>query len=167
MISLKITDTKFFMNQLLCSETFDNFLLLEASITKDATFIINGHINPSFYSPEEREEAGLCEYTILPYSKLRPVCYQLIRGKHTPVCFKFVLMLSPDNTANVLAQSLSGYYLHDITGIYLNISFQNGQLNLTTGISYTIFATDRTLEQEWDLLLQKFLFRHNISFDKP
>ena len=76
-------------------------------------------------------------------------------------------MLSPDNTANVLAQSLSGYSLHDITGIYLNISFQNGQLNLTTGISYTIFSTDRTLEQEWDLLLQKFLFRHNISFDKP
>ena len=35
-----VCDIKTFMNQLLCSELFDNFLLAEASIAKDATFHI-------------------------------------------------------------------------------------------------------------------------------
>ena len=166
MIALKLTDTKAFMNQLLCSDTFDHFLMPEASITKDASFTIDGHINPSFYSAEERTENGLSELTILPYARLRPVCYQLIRGRHTPVSFKFVLMLSPQNTANVLARSDSSYQPSDISGIFLNLSFQNGQLSLTTGISYAIFSTDRTLEHEWDSLLKKFLTKHGISYEE-
>lgn len=166
MIALKLTNTKSFMNQLLCSEMFDHFLLPEATITKDASFTINGHIHSSFYSQAEQEEEGLLGYTILPYARLRPICYQLIRGKHTPVSFKFVLMLSPENTANVLARSSSSYTANDINGIFLNLSFQNGQLYLTTGISYAIFAADHTLEQEWDMLVQKFLAKHGTAYEE-
>ena len=146
MIALKLTDIKSFMNQLLCSDTFDHFLLSEASITKDATFTIDGHINAAF--------------------KLRSVCYQLIRGRQTPLFFKFVLMLSPQNTANVLARSGSSYLPSDISGIFINIIFQNGTLHLTTGISYTVFSTDRGLEHEWNLLIKKFLTKHAIPYDE-
>ncbi len=166
MIALKLTDIKSFMNQLLCSDTFDHFLLSEASITKDATFTIDGRINAAFYSEEEREEAGLSGLAILPYSKLRSVCYQLIRGRQTPVFFKFVLMLSPQNTANVLARSGSSYLPSDISGIFINIIFQHGTLHLTTGISYTVFSADRGLEHEWNLLIKKFLTKHAISYDE-
>ena len=166
MISLTINDTKSFMNQLLLSDLFDHFLLQEAVITKDAAFTITGRIHPSFYSREERESEGLIDYDILPYARLRPVCYQLIRGKYTPVHFKFVLLLSPANTANVLAQSASSFTAKDITGIYLNIVFQNGQLHLTTGVSYAVFSTDRLLEQEWDALIRKFLSNHAVAFEE-
>lgn len=166
MIALKLTEKKEFMNQLLCSEIFDHFLLPEASIHKDASFTIDGHLNPSFYSREELEEEGLTDAGILPYSRLRPVCYQLIRGNRTPVSFKFVLMLSPQNMANTLARSDSSFTVSDISGIFLNLAFQNGQITLTTGISYNIFSTDRTLEREWDLLVQKFLNKHAISFEE-
>lgn len=166
MIALKLTDIKTFMNQLLCSEIFDNFLLPEATISKDATFHIDGHINASFYSAEEQEEQGLTDYQILPYSKLRPTCYQLIRGKHTPVYFKFILMLSPENTANTLARSESGFTANDVKGIFLNLTYQNGLLALTTGISYAIFSTNRTLEREWDVMLKKFLDKHGVEFEE-
>lgn len=166
MIALKLTDKKTFMNQLLCSEIFDHFLLSEASISKDATYHIDGRLNASFYSKEEREEQGLSHLDILPYSKLRPVCYQLIRGSRTPVSFKFILMLSPENTANTLARSESSYVPNDIGGIFLNLAFQNGQITLTTGISYAIFSMDRTLDREWDALIKKFLQKHTISFEE-
>lgn len=166
LIALKITDKKTFMNQLLCSEIFDHFLLSEASVCKDATYTIDGHINASFYSKEEREELGLSHLDILPYSKLRPVCYQLIRGSHTPVSFKFILMLSPENMTNTLARSESSYAPNDIGGIFLNLSFQNGQITLTTGISYAIFSPDHTLDREWDELIKKFLQKHAISFEE-
>lgn len=166
MIALKLTDIKTFMNQLLCSEIFDNFLLAEATISKDATFHIDGHLNPSFYSLEEIEESNLTGYDILPYSRLRPTCYELIRGKHTPVYFKFILMLSPKNLANTLARFDAGFTTQDVSGIFINLTFQNGQLTLTTGISYRTFLPGHTLEQEWDLMLKKFLNKHMISYEE-
>ncbi len=166
MIALQLTDVKTFMNQLLCSDTFDHFLLPEASVTKDAAFTIDGRIHPSYYSKEELEESGLCGQDILPYAMLRPTCYQLIRGRRTPVSFKFVLTLSPANTANVLSRSESSFTLSDIKGFYINLTYQNGQLTLTTGISYAIFSAERTLEHEWDRLVQKFLTKHSISYEE-
>ena len=162
MIALRLSDKKTFMNQLLCSEIFDRFLLLEASVAKEATFSIDGRINASLYTKEELDEQNLSDAKILPYAKLRPICYQLIRGSHTPVSFKFILMLSPQNTANTLLHSESGFTESDIKGIFLNLTFQNGQLLLTTGISYASFSMDHTLDQEWDLLVKKFLDRKSV-----
>lgn len=166
LIALQLTDVKTFMNQLLCSELFDRFLLSEASITKDATFTVNGHINPAFYSGEELETEGLTGLDILPYSRLRPVCYQLIRGKHTPVSFKFVLTLSPENMKHTLARSDSSFTDNDVKGIFINLAFQNGRLTLTTGISYILFSTDRTLDHEWDGLIKKFLAKNSVSYEE-
>lgn len=166
MIALKLTDKKTFINQLLCSEIFDHFLLSEAAIAKDATFTIDGHINPSFYSKEELEEQNLSKGSILPYSILRPICYQLIRGSRTPVYFKFILMLSPENMANTLARSESGFTPNDVKGIFINLTFQNGTMILTTGISYTIFSTNHILDQEWDRLIQKFLNKNAVTYEE-
>lgn len=166
MISLKLTDIKTFMNQLLRSETFDNFLLAEASISKGATFSIDGHVNPSFYSKEELDVQGLSERSILPYAMLRPACYQLMRGSRAPVSFKFILTLSPENMANTLARSESGLTAGDVTGMLLNISFQNGQLFMTTGISYASFYGGHTLDREWDSMARKFLAKHGILFEE-
>ncbi len=166
MIALRLSDKKTFMNQLLCSEIFDRFLLLEASVAKEATFSIDGRINASFYTKEELDEQNLSDAKILPYAKLRPICYQLIRGSHTPVSFKFILMLSPQNTANTLLHSESGFTESDIKGIFLNLTFQNGQLLLTTGISYASFSMDHTLDQEWDLLVKKFLNKYAVAFEE-
>ena len=138
----------------------------EASVAKEATFSIDGRINASFYTKEELDEQNLSDAKILPYAKLRPICYQLIRGSHTPVSFKFILMLSPQNTANTLLHSESGFTESDIKGIFLNLTFQNGQLLLTTGISYASFSMDHTLDQEWDLLVKKFLNKYAVAFEE-
>ena len=55
---------------------------------------------------------------------------------------------------------------NDISAVFLNIRFQNGELTVTTGISYRIFSTDKTLEHEWDTLLKRFLTKNQISFDE-
>lgn len=52
MISIELTDTKDFMNKLLRTEIFDNFLLQEAVITKAASYVIDGHLKKGFYSPQ-------------------------------------------------------------------------------------------------------------------
>jgi len=49
MTALKISNVKEFMNILLLSETFDHFLLSEASITTFATMILDGQFLRRFF----------------------------------------------------------------------------------------------------------------------
>ena len=166
MLALELTDIKDFMNKLLRSEIFDHFLLQEGVITSAASYVIDGHINKGFYSAEELEELGLADCTCLPYSMLRTQCFDLIKGKKTPSSFKFVLMLSPKNLARTLSSIQSSFTGNDITGVFLNIRYQNQLLSLTTGIWYNIFSVDKTLDNEWDRLVRQFLKKHEIAFEE-
>ena len=166
MISLELTDTKDFMNKLLRSEIFDHFLLQEALITSAATYTINGQITKGFFSEEEIASLSLEGCRFLPFSTLRGNCFDLIKGKKTPSAFRFVFLLSPSNMAKTIASVGSSFQPSEITGMYLNIKYQNQLLSLTTGIAYNVFSTDKTLENEWDKLVMKFLKQHDIPFDE-
>lgn len=166
MVALELTDIKEFMNKLLKSETFDHFLLQEAIITGAASFVIDGHLHKGYYTTEEIEELQLTDCSSLPFSMLRGSCFDLMKGKRTPSYFKFVFLLSPENLSRTLATVSSSYTVNDITGVYLNLKYQNQQLVLTTGISYRIFSTDKSLETEWDKLIQRFLTQNGIAFEE-
>lgn len=166
MIALELTDIKDFMNKLLRSEIFDHFLLQEATITGGATYTLNGQITKGFYSEEEIEELHLTGCRFLPFSMLRGNCFDLIKGKKTPSAFRFVFLLSPENMLKTITSVGSSYKPADVTGMYINLKFQNQLLSLTTGIAYNIFSTDKTLENEWDKLVVKFLKQHEIAFEE-
>ena len=166
MIALELTDIKDFMNKLLRSEVFDHFLLQEATITSSATYTINGQITKGFFSEDEIEELHLEGCRFLPFSMLRTNCFDLIKGKKTPSAFRFVFLLSPKNMEKTIASVGSSYNPADVTGMYINLKYQNQLLSLTTGIAYNIFSTDKTLESEWDKLVMKFLKQHEIEFEE-
>lgn len=165
MLSIQITDVKDFMYQLLKTDLFDHFLMMEAVITSSVTYHLDGHLNTSFYSDEELEISGLSGLSVAPFSLLRDNCYELIKGKRTPSFFKFVFMLSPDNLKNTLAHMKSAFTENDISAVFLNLHFQNQVLTCTTGVSYKIFSPDRSLETEWDNLVCRFLKNHGISYE--
>lgn len=164
MISIELTDTKDFMNKLLRTEIFDNFLLQEAVITKAASYVIDGHLQKGFYSSTELEENGIAGYSILPFRMLRTNCFDLIKGRQTPSSFKFVFLLSPENMEHTLSSLHSAFTVSDISGFFINIRYQSQLLTLTTGISYNIFSADKTLDSEWDKLVMKFLANNDINF---
>lgn len=166
MIALELTDIKDFMNKLLRSKTFDHFLLQEAVITSGATYTINGQITKGFYSEEELVELHLEGYRFLPFSMMKTNCFDLIKGKKTPSAFRFVFLLSPENMEKTLNAVDSSYKPADVTGMYINLKYQNQLLSLTTGIAYNIFSTDKTLENEWDKMVVKFLKQHEIAYDE-
>ncbi|MGN0141005.1 MAG: DUF5721 family protein [Roseburia sp.] len=166
MIALNLPEIKDFMNKLLCSETFDHFLIKEAVIKTAATWSLDGGLNQEFYSSEELKELGYEELSFLPFGALRPQCFDLIKGKRTPAYFRFVFLLSPANLSRTLESLQSSYTPADISGVFLNLKFQNGQLLLTTGISYRIFSVDKSLEHEWDNLVKRFLKNNGIVFEE-
>lgn len=171
MISFKINDVKSFMLQLLsdADHTFDSFLLSEAVITTYNTFHIDGHINKDFFTTDDTSdtESDTSESTYSTWKMLKPICFSLIKGKRTPLNFKFVFLLSPDNTLKFLKQTdLIDSFAEDmIHGLILNIKYDGASLCATTATSLRTFTLDKSLEHEWDSMVQKFFHAHNIEFD--
>lgn len=164
MKSFLLKDHRQFMNQLLKSEVFDHFLLSEAAVHGAVSYRVDGHINREFFDADELEE--LAEYgEYIPFSHFRPVCYELIRGKRTPVYLKLVFLLSPANAGRTIASADCGLSARDVGGMFLNFVFKDGVMTFTSGISYRTFTTDRTLDLAWDALVARFLAKNNIAFD--
>ena len=164
MISLKITHTKDFMNKLLLSEVFDAFLVKEASITTFFTLHLEGRRNKDFYTSEEWEE--LHEHTeCARWSELKPLCLQMIKGKKTPVSFKFIFKLSLKNTEKFLKQTGLSLAEHDISGLFLHILFEQGCITCTSGTALNIFTMDKTLDKEWDIMIERFLKQQQLDYE--
>ena len=82
MKAYQIKFTKPFMNILLASEGFDAFLVEEVSITTFNTFHIDGHIVKEFYNKDELTENDSVVPSLSAWSTIRPICFQLIKGKN-------------------------------------------------------------------------------------
>ncbi len=166
MTALSILNVKEFMNILLRSDVFDSFLLSEATITTYMTFHLDGHCKTDFFSPEDDAYPLVCQETYVPFSLARPACFDLIKGKRAPSSFQFIFQLSSENQARTIVSIGSSFSSEDISGMYLNIRYQNRQLTCTTGVSCRVFSLDKSLEQSWDELVKRFLKTHQIAFEE-
>ena len=160
-----LKDQKQFMNRLLKTELFHHFLLAEATIHGAISYSVDGHINREFFDTEELADLTADGSEYLPFSHFRPICYELIRGKHTPLYMKFVVLLSPANAIKTITSVDTGFTAEDVSGIFLNLTFRDGHLVLTAGVSYRTFPLDRSFDNAWDSLAARFLSSHGIDFD--
>lgn len=165
MIALQIQDIKNFMSKLLLSQTFDYFLLVEGTITTYNTFRIDGRIHKSFFSEEELEERSLNHREFSLWKEVKPFCLELIKGKKTPLGFKFTFQLSKENTAKLLASSgITSIHPENISGLLLNVRYENGALNVITATNLNLFTLEKSLEHVWDDMVKRFLKQQEISF---
>lgn len=155
-----------FMGLLLKGNVFDQFLLSHASIHTAVNYQIDGRLNTGFYSEEEISQKQMEELEYMPFRELRPTFFSLIKGKHTPSYFKFVLMLSPFNLQNTIRSCGTQLSPSDISAAFLTITYRDSQLLLTTGISYNTFVLDKSFEKEWDKYAMLFLKKHGIIFSE-
>ncbi|WP_346662380.1 DUF5721 family protein [uncultured Merdimonas sp.] len=136
---------KICMSHLLLLETFDSFLFIEGKITTFNTFEIDGFLQKDFFdTPPESSYSR--------WKDVRDFCFQLIRGKRTPLSFRIVLSLSPEELASFLSSRglVSSYRPEEIQGLYLNFHYDGTHLTCVTGVSLHTFRMDKSLEREWD-----------------
>ena len=160
MILLSISEVKEFMSKLLLSDTFDSFLFIEGEIVAFNTFSINGYLQKDFFDKDMIPERN---YSL--WKELREYCFSLIRGKRTPLRFKFVFGLSEPNIEKLLRQQGLSFTPQDVQGLYLNISYDGHSLRCVTGTSMNLFTLDKSLEEAWDKMVQKFFVQKEISFE--
>ncbi|MBU3839522.1 MAG: hypothetical protein IAA25_00720 [Candidatus Ruminococcus intestinipullorum] len=164
MIALKLKNIKSCMSHLLLLETFDSFLFIEGEIVTFNIFQINGLVQKDFYTSEEQENMdSLPEYSY--WKQIREYCFSIIKGKKTPLSFKFIFRLSPKNIEKLISQNNLDFLPSDVQGLYLNIRYDSLGLQCITGTSLKTFSMDKSLEQTWDSMVQKFFHQKGIEFD--
>ncbi|MDD7219852.1 MAG: DUF5721 family protein [Clostridia bacterium] len=163
MLALTIMDIKDFMNKLLIGDVFDHFSLVEAAITTFNIFSIDGRLQQDFFDSDTKDSLRekCMEYSI--WRDIKPFCFSIIRGKRTPLNFKIILQVPQRQVHKFLAENK--IILPDnICSFYLNLQYKNKSLLCTSGVSYSSFLPDRSLEHLWDDYLTGFLTRHGILF---
>lgn len=158
-------DTKKCMNALLLHSAFDSFLFIEGEITTYHTFQFDGRLKKSFYQQGLDTETAAPDREYALWKEDREFCLSLIKGKRTPLGFKFVFSLSAPNTAHLLTQDGLPFTPSDVQGLYLNFKYDGTHLTCTTGTSMNIFTLDKSLEQAWDKMAQRIFAKHEIPFE--
>ncbi|MBE6015267.1 MAG: hypothetical protein E7241_07860 [Lachnospiraceae bacterium] len=150
MTVLEINDVKGFMAKLLASDTFDDYYILEAVITKANTFTIDGRLNEEYLADAGEDVTDLTAFRFQAWGKVRSLCFDLVKGKTLPIFMKVVLQLPESKVADILAESGASIRPEEITGLYLNITYDRKELRVVTGTSLKTFSMDKSLEREWD-----------------
>ncbi|MBO4289011.1 MAG: hypothetical protein J5865_02780 [Lachnospiraceae bacterium] len=154
MIAYKITSNKDFAGQLFLSDTFDRFLLSEAVFNVPYTVSIDGS-----YTSEEGAAS-------VAWGAVRGICTQLIKGKELPRSFHIVLKLSPENLARTLASIDQSLDASAVSGMYMNIRFEEDAFTLTTGTAVSDFSVMRRINEAWDRLTLRFFRSREIDLEE-
>ena len=162
MVALKIEEQKAFTAGLFIGEIFDKFLVREAEIVTYNQFTIDGKVRQGYFSEEELEENRIEEYS--SWKTLKPVCYSLIKGKRLPESFRIVFQMPPSARDRFVDGKIPGIYPDQVGGLYINIQYENHEMICVTGTSMKQFTLDRTLENEWDENVKKFLKKNGVVF---
>ena len=166
MIALKITNIKHFMGKLLGSGDFDSFLLEEALVSTYNTFHIDGHQNRDFYTTEEWEDTAIRPYDFSTWQTMRPICFDLIKGTHTPCAFRFVLHLKPEQAESILSKGDTSVTSQQLKAFVLNIKYDGTDLTVVTGTAFHSFLMDKTPDTLWDQAVRKFLSLKGIAYEE-
>lgn len=165
MIALQISSLKTLMNQLLVGDTFDIFLLEEAVISTANTYTIDGHINRDFFPTEERGPENI-PYEFQCWSESKGLCFNLIKGKNTPLYFKFVLHLKPEKVISLLEKENCSIDATQIRALVLNIKYDGSKAILTTGTSFHTFLMSKEPDILWDRAITQYLDKKGIAFEE-
>jgi hypothetical protein len=160
MIHLQAEQLGTFMGKLFSSDSFDSFLLEEASIRTAVTWDLDGHLNKDFYTTEEWDDKTARPWNLLPWSEVRPLCRELIKGKKAPVSFRFVLQLKPEYLEKTLHTDTPSSL--PVSALLLNIRYDGSVASILTGVSYSTFTLDKSAEALWDKTVIRFLESREI-----
>ena len=137
----------------------DAYTLYEGTVVTGCTYEIDGHRNTEYYNQEEE----FPKEAFLLWGEIRPICFQMIKGKRLPLQFKFVLRAPETLVEQILSQADTGIAPEQVQALHLIVQYRSGELTVTTGTALTFFTLDKTLEQLWDRYVGQFFEKQRFG----
>ena len=152
MISGTIENKKQFMALLLKGTSFDKLLVRNVTLRTSVLFEIDCTLDKNWFDSDEQE--SLPKYSA--WADMRPVIFELIKGNKLPGYMKVVL--SPDVSATEKIHK-------NAAALFINITFENNILSVTTGNSEKSFSMDKAVERTWDEYAGRFFKNNGIIIE--
>lgn len=161
------------MNQLLCSDVFDDFSCVMGEITTFNTFTMDGFIHKEFLQPADKDQhppsnaeqhSSTIESEYSLWADLRHYSYSLIKGQKLPLRFKFVFKLPRKEIEPFIAKHHLETTPEDIQGLYFNIRYENQSLYATTGSTLKTFSLSKAIENAWDAEFLALMEHLNMDY---
>ena len=143
------------MRVLLTEDVWDDWLLVQAQIVGANTWDIDGKINKEYFAGDDETEVPAGMYS--HWADIRPFALSVIRGKRTPLSFRF--MLQPPATLYA-DNAVSG------SDRVCRIRFVEGSVLVASAISMNTFTMDKEPERAWDKDLSAFLDEKSIDYEE-
>ena len=155
MRSIETENAKAYLNGLFTEERYDSFYLYEARIKAGLDYYISGKKNSAYYADaEENSEDGETEYIL--WKEIKQTVLSLMKGDRLPISVKLIFMFHRDNIKRLCEMNNLPVNENEIGGLFMNLSYEQEKLTITTGTSLKVFTMDKTLEQLWDATVEKF-----------
>jgi hypothetical protein len=155
MKSFEIDDVKKYMNELLNGTRFDSFYLYEARLKTSLDYFISGKLNHEFYRDDDEDnDSETQEYVY--WRDIKQTLFELIKGKHLPISFKFILMFNRDNIRRLIEMNNLAMAPENVGALFYNINYSDGKLQVTTGSSIKVFSLDKSLDNIWDDTVERY-----------
>lgn len=164
MVGLAILDIKNFMSGILTGNMFEKFYLSDGEIQTFTEFHLGGYLNRPYFDSEEWE--ALKGRKLCLWSEVRPFAFQIMKGHKLPVRFKLVFQLSAENTEWLLDKYKPPVQAEDVSGLFMNITYDHQKLTCISGVAYKTFIMDKTLEQCWDDTVCQYFKQNHIAVEK-
>ena len=163
MQAFQITSQKDFMNQLLTGGLFEAFFLKEASVVTGVSYHIDGHRNLAYYkdmngNQGENTEENLNRY--IPFREMRPILFQMIKGKRTPLSFHIILHWDKVEVNHFLQEQGTTVQQSFVSNLVLNIRFDENGMQVISAVDYSDFTLDKEIEKQWDQKVASMLALH-------
>ena len=162
MISLKILEMNRCMGKLLKGENFDGFLLKEGFLRTNIEYRFQGQLFAEYFDTSEQEKL---DEKYVYWGELRPTVFELIKGKRTPLAFSFTLLLTKNDTTQLLARRQVNVG-EDTPSLFLQIRFDHGVGHIVTGTARNTFTLDKSLEEAWDAEVKQILKAMELAVEE-
>ena len=135
MLALKLGDdlVKGFMGRLLREDIFNDFKVRNVDILAKNRFSLDGEI------------AGSEVKDFSMWNEVQPLVFEIVKQMGKPSVLKIVLSHKDPQKIHENASAL-----------FLNLMYENGNVNFTTATSQKAFALERTLDSTWDEWMRSF-----------
>jgi hypothetical protein len=64
-----------------------------------------------------------------------------------------------------LQQTGLNFSFADISGLFLNIVFENNEIHCISGTALKLFTMDKSLDHEWDAMIKRFLKQIQVEYE--
>ena len=162
MLSLKILEMNRFMGKLLKGESFDGFLLKEGFLRTNIEYRFQGQLYAEYFDTSGQEQL---EEKYVYWGELRPTVFELIKGKRTPLAFSFTLLMTKNDTAQLLARRQVNVG-EDSPSLFLQIRFDHGVGHIVTGTARNMFTLDKSLDEAWDAEVKQLMKAMELSVEE-